>query len=111
MAKTDMRMTEGSILRHLLLFSLPLLAGNLFQQLYNTVDSIVVGNFVGKEALAAVGTVTPIINTLIGLFLGLSTGISVVISHHYGAKEEKRVSQAVQTGLVLVFLLQIPLLY
>ena len=57
-------MTQGSIWKQLLLFSLPLMAGNLFQQLYNTVDSIVVGNFVGKEALAAVGSVGPIINTL-----------------------------------------------
>ena len=63
-------MTQGSIWKQLLLFSLPLMAGNLFQQLYNTVDSIVVGNFVGKEALAAVGSVGPIINSLIGLFHG-----------------------------------------
>ena len=67
-------MTQGSIWKQLLLFSLPLMAGNLFQQLYNTVDSIVVGNFVGKEALAAVGSVGPIINSLIGFFMGLSTG-------------------------------------
>ena len=63
-------MTQGSIWKQLLLFSLPLMAGNLFQQLYNTVDSIVVGNFVGKEALAAVGSVGPIINSLIGFFHG-----------------------------------------
>ena len=63
-------MTEGSIFRQLLFFSLPLLAGNFFQQCYNTVDSIVLGNFVGKAALAAVGTTTPIITTLIGLFIG-----------------------------------------
>lgn len=62
-------MTQGSIWKQLLLFSLPLMAGNLFQQLYNTVDSIVVGNFVGKEALAAVGSVGPIINSLIGFFM------------------------------------------
>lgn len=66
-------MTQGSIWKQLLLFSLPLMAGNLFQQLYNTVDSIVVGNFVGKEALAAVGSVGPICNSLIGFFMGLST--------------------------------------
>ena len=98
-------MTEGNIFRQLLLFSLPLLAGNFFQQCYNTVDSIVVGNFVGKAALAAVGTVNPIINTLIGLFLGLSAGIGVVISQLYGAKDEKRVEEAVQTSLLLVLLL------
>ena len=101
----DTNMTEGNIFRQLLFFSLPLLAGNFFQQCYNTVDSIVLGNFVGKAALAAVGTTTPIINTLIGLFLGLSAGIGVVISQFYGAKEEEKVGQAVQTGLLLVLLL------
>lgn len=79
-------MTQGSIWKQLLLFSLPLMAGNLFQQLYNTVDSIVVGNFVGKEALAAVGSVGPIINSLIGFFMGLSTGAGVIISQYYGCK-------------------------
>lgn len=101
----SMTMTQGSILRQLLLYSLPLLAGNFFQQCYNTVDSIVLGNFVGKAALAAVGTTTPIINTLIGLFLGLSAGIGVVISQFYGAREDEKVGQAVQTSLVLVLVL------
>lgn len=101
----DHSMTQGNILRQLLLYSLPLLAGNFFQQCYNTVDSIVLGNFVGKAALAAVGTTTPIINTLIGLFLGLSAGIGVVISQFYGAQEEEKVGQAVQTSLVLVLVL------
>lgn len=103
--QTDHSMTQGNIFRQLLLYSLPLLAGNFFQQCYNTVDSIVLGNFVGKAALAAVGTTMPIINTLIGLFLGLSTGIGVVISQFYGAGEEKKVGQAVQTSLVLVLIL------
>lgn len=103
--KKELPMTEGNIFRQLLLFSLPLLAGNFFQQCYNTVDSIVVGNFVGKAALAAVGTVNPIINTLIGSFLGLSAGIGVVISQLYGAREEKRVEEAVQTSLMLLLIL------
>ena len=64
-------MTEGAIWKNILLFALPLMLGNIFQQLYNTVDSIVVGNFVGKEALAAVGTTDSIINTFIGFFSGL----------------------------------------
>ncbi|MDY3850791.1 MAG: MATE family efflux transporter, partial [Bullifex sp.] len=67
-------MTEGPIWRNLLFFALPLMVGNLFQQLYNTVDSIIVGNFVGKEALAAIGSVDSIINTYIGFFAGLSAG-------------------------------------
>lgn len=66
--KKDTLMTEGAIWKNILLFALPLMLGNIFQQLYNTVDSIVVGNFVGKEALAAVGTTDSIINTFIGFF-------------------------------------------
>ena len=97
--RTDQSMTEGSIFGHLLRFSLPLLLGNFCQQLYNTVDSIVVGNFVGKEALAAVGTVNPIINTLIGLFLGLSTGVSVVIAQAYGARDAAGVRRAENAAL------------
>ena len=105
--RTDQSMTEGSIFGHLLRFSLPLLLGNFCQQLYNTVDSIVVGNFVGKEALAAVGTVNPIINTLIGLFLGLSTGVSVVIAQAYGARDEAGVRRAVQTSVLLILVLSV----
>ncbi|MBR3299438.1 MAG: MATE family efflux transporter, partial [Clostridia bacterium] len=67
-------MTEGNILSHLIMFAIPLLLGNIFQQLYNTVDSWVVGNFVGDGAFSAVGTVGPIMNTLIGTFMGLSAG-------------------------------------
>ena len=69
-----MLMTEGVIWKQLLLFSLPLLVGNLFQQLYNTVDSIVVGNFIGSQALAAVGSSNPLINLIIGMFMGIATG-------------------------------------
>ena len=67
-------MTSGVIWKELLLFSIPLLLGNLFQLLYNTVDSIVVGNFVGHQALAAVGASTPLINMLIGFFMGVAAG-------------------------------------
>ena len=79
-------MTEGSILGHLIRFSLPLLLGNLFQQLYNTVDSIVVGNFVSKEALAAVGSTGSIINMVVSMMSGLSIGATVVIAQYYGAR-------------------------
>lgn len=68
--KKDTDMTEGVIWKQLLWFALPLMVGNVFQQFYNTVDSIVVGNFVGKEALAAVGSVGSIINSIIGFFGG-----------------------------------------
>ena len=78
--KRDVDKTEGSILPHLIKFAIPLLIGNVFQQLYNMVDSWVVGNFVSNEAFAAVGSVGPIMNMLIGFFMGLSSGAGVVIS-------------------------------
>ena len=106
-ARYDVDMTKGSITKHLINFALPLMVGNLFQQLYNMVDTWVVGNFVSNEAFSAVGTVTPIINMLIGFFLGLSSGAGVVISQYYGAQREEKVQQAVHTSMVLTFLLGI----
>ena len=103
----DVDMTDGSIIRHLIRFSIPLLAGNLFQQLYNMVDTWVVGNFVSNEAFSAVGTVTPIINTLIGFFMGLSTGAGVVISQYYGAQREDKVRQAVHTSVAMTVVMGI----
>jgi len=79
-------MTEGDIWKQILNFSVPMLVGLFFQQLYTTIDSIVVGKFVGKEALAAVGSTGNIINMLIGLCAGLATGASAVISQYYGAR-------------------------
>ena len=104
-ARYDVDMTQGSTTGHLIRFALPLLAGNLFQQLYNMVDTWVVGNFVSNEAFSAVGTVGPIINTLIGFFLGMSSGAGVVISQYYGAGREDKVRQAVHTSLVLTLLM------
>lgn len=98
-------MTYGSIPRLLITFAIPLLIGNLFQQLYNTVDSIVVGNFVSKQALAAVGCSTPIINMLIGVFMGFSSGAGVVISQYYGAKDGEKLHDAVQTAITLTLIL------
>ena len=103
--KRDVDMTEGSIFRHLISFALPLLIGNLFQQLYNTVDTWVVGNYVSNEAFSAVGTVAPIINMLIGFFLGLSSGAGVVISQYYGAKRYDKVQDTVHTSIVLTLVL------
>ena len=80
-------MTEGSIVKQVILFSLPLMLGNIFQMLYNTVDSVVVGNFVGTEALAAVGATTLIINMLVFFFNGFATGASVVIGRYFGARD------------------------
>lgn len=103
----DNDMTHGSIVRHLFSFSLPLLIGYVFQMLYNTVDTWVVGNFVSNEAFSAVGTVGPIINMLIGIFTGLSSGVSVVISQYYGAKREDKVHDAVHTAVLITFIMGI----
>ena len=99
--RTDTDMTRGSVLGQLVAFSVPLLIGNIFQQLYNMVDTWVVGNFVSNEAFSAVGTVGPIINMLIGFFIGLSSGAGVVISQYYGAHRPEKVRDTVHTAMVL----------
>ena len=103
--RKDIDMTEGTIWRHILKFAFPLLLGNLFQQLYNTVDTWVVGNHVSNEAYAAVGNVGPAINTLIGFFVGLSSGAGAVISQYYGAKKYDKVRETVHTSIVMTAIL------
>lgn len=105
--RRDVDMTEGSIFRHLILFALPLLLGNIFQQLYNMVDTWVVGNFVSNEAFSAVGSVGPIINMLIGAFMGLSSGAGAVISQYYGAKQYDKVQNTVHTAVLMTLILGI----
>ncbi|MBQ3107097.1 MAG: MATE family efflux transporter, partial [Firmicutes bacterium] len=100
-------MTEGTIWQQLLQFSVPTAIGLLFQQLYNTVDSMIVGRFVGKAALAAVGGTTPIINMLVGLCAGVATGAGVVISQSYGAKDNERLHKAVHTTILLTLIMSI----
>ncbi len=103
--KKTVDMTQGNITRHIVSFALPLLLGNIFQQLYNTVDTWVVGNFVSNEAFSAVGTVGPIINMLIGFFMGLSSGAGVVISQYYGAKRYEEVEKTVHTAIVMTLVI------
>ncbi|MBE5781924.1 MAG: MATE family efflux transporter [Clostridiales bacterium] len=100
-------MTEGNIFKHMITFALPLLMGNLFQQLYNMVDAWVVGNYVSNEAFSAVGTVGPILNMLIGAFGGLASGAGVVISQYYGAKNKEKVQQAVHNAVMLALVLAV----
>lgn len=97
-------MTEGVIWKQLIAFAVPLLLGNLLQQLYNTVDSIVVGQFIGSEALAAVSSSNSLINLVIGMFLGIATGAGVIISQYYGARNEGKMQQAVHTAVALCFI-------
>ncbi len=100
-------MTEGSISKHMLEFCLPLLIGNIFQLLYNTVDSLVVGNFVGTQALAAIGSTTMIVNMIVLFFNGLSTGATVLIGQLFGAHNEKRMHDAVETTVTMTFIFSI----
>lgn len=94
--------TEGVIWKQLLIYFFPILLGTFFQQLYNTMDSIIVGRFLGKEALSAVGGGTgTVVNLLVGFFTGLSAGATVIISQFFGAKEKRDVERAVHTAIAL----------
>ena len=98
---------HGHIAKSIFWFSVPLLIGNLFQQLYNTVDAYVVGNFVSKEALAAVGASSPIINMLIGFFMGLATGAGVIIAQYFGAGDNGRLKKAVHSSAALTLVMSL----
>ena len=107
--KSISTMTEGTIWRQILLFSIPLILGNLLQQMYNTVDSIIVGNFVGSNALAAVGSSTSLICLLIAFSMGASAGAGVIVSQFYGAGDENGVQRSAHTALMLALILGIVL--
>ena len=102
-------MTKGNITGHLLLYAGPLLFGNLFQQLYHTVDSVVVGRFYGKEALAAVGAAGPIMNILIFLIVGLSMGTSILMAGYFGAKNFRELKEELATSLIAGLILTVVL--
>ena len=97
-------LTVGNESKLILNFALPMLLGNVFQQLYNVVDSIVVGQFLGKAALAAVGITMPLIFTLISLIVGLSIGFNVIIAQYFGAKDYKNVQRTVDTMNIILFI-------
>ena len=99
--KNNTLMTSGKIWKEILLFSIPLILGNLFQQLYNIVDSIIVGNVVGSSALAAVGASGAIIQLLVGFCIGASAGAGVVTSQYYGARDDEGVRKAVHTTIAI----------
>ena len=104
---TTRNMTEGSIAGQVILFALPLMLGNVFQMLYNTVDSIVVGNFVGTQALAAVGSTTMIVNMMVFFFNGFSTGAGVVIANYFCARNLKALHKAIETTMAATFVLSV----
>jgi len=103
--RRDMDMTAGSILPQIVSFALPLFLGSLFQQLYNTVDTWVVGNFVGKNSFSAVGTLSSVTNLAISFFMGFSSGASVIISHYFGAKDSENVNRTTHTFIAVTLVL------
>ncbi|MDE5768671.1 MAG: hypothetical protein K2H82_04720 [Oscillospiraceae bacterium] len=98
-------MTEGSPWKHILLFSLPVLAGSLLQQLYNTVDTIIVGEYLGEDALSAVGTTGSFAFLFLALATGFSAGNGVVVAQHFGAKNEQKVRANASTGILFLMIL------
>lgn len=96
-------MTVGKESKLILKFAMPMLAGSIFQQLYNVVDSIIVGNFIGKEALAAVGASFPVIFVLISMIIGFAMGVTIIISQYFGAKNYDKVRRAVDTMFITLF--------
>ena len=101
------RITEGVIWKQILLFFFPILLGSFFQQMYNTVDTVIVGRFVGTAALAAVGASGPILSLINGFFLGVSTGATVIMSQYCGACDREGISRALHTGIALALTLGI----
>lgn len=102
-------MTSGKEWKLILLFTLPLMAGNLLQQLYNTVDGIIVGNYVGPDALASVGTCTPMTMLFVALAMGLSNGCAIVVSQYFGAKQLDEMRRAVSTAIIMLVVLGVVL--
>ena len=98
-AATDM--TTGTPWKRIVIFTLPMLLGNIAQQLYSTVDSIVVGKYVGDNALAAVGSAAPVLNLLLVLFVGISMGASIMVAQYFGARQREELSQTIGNCITL----------
>ena len=97
-------MTQGAPWKRIMEFSIPMLLGNIAQQLYNTADSVIVGHYVGDNALAAVGSAGPILNLLLALFVGISTGAGIVVSQSFGARDREGLSRGIGNCISLTFL-------
>ena len=107
MKKIDM--TEGKIMKNIILFALPIIAGNILQYLYTTVDTLVIGNYCDHTAIAAVGTSSQPVEVLLCIFLGIGTGVSILISHHVGAKNDEGIKNTVKTAVSFVYACGIPI--
>ena len=97
-------MTVGDPVSQIVKFMIPMLIGNVFQQLYNTVDSIVVGKYIGDNALAAVGSAGPIVNLLLVLFMGISVGAGIMVSQYFGARQREHLSKSIGCCITMTFL-------
>lgn len=102
-------LTVGKEGKLILSFALPMLYGNIFQQLYNIIDSIIIGRYLGNEALAAVGASFPLIFTLVSFVIGIATGTTIIISQYFGAKDHHRVKLAIETMYIFLFFASIAL--
>ena len=100
-------MSRGAPWKRILEFAVPMLIGNLIQQIYNATDAAVVGRFVGDNALSAVGVSMPVINFLLALFVGVATGAGILVSQHFGAKDRKALSDTIGNCLTLTFFITI----
>lgn len=109
MEQRKIDMTTGPIMKNVFLFAIPIVLGNVLQYLYTTVDTLVIGNYCGKTSLAAVGTSAQPVEVLLCIFLGIGTGVSILVSQYVGAKDMVRIRRAVDTATFFVFVCGIPL--
>ena len=103
--KTDL--LKGSILKSLIIFAIPLLVSNIFQQLYNTMDTMIVGNFLGDTSLAAIGACTAVYDLLVGFALGIGNGLSIVTARSYGSNDETLLKKSVAGSIIIGILVTI----
>ena len=105
----NMDMTQGPIMKRIVLFALPICAGNILQQLYNTVDTLVIGNFCGTQSLAAVGTSGQPVELLLCIFMGMGTGVSILVAQFTGSGNLAMTQKAVSTSISFLYICAIPL--
>ena len=110
MARTQIDLLKGSILKVMIAFAIPFLVSNIFQQLYNTVDTIIVGYNLGDASLAAIGASGPLYNLLVGLALGIGSGMSIVLGRNYGAGDQERLKSSVAATLIIGTIVTIALM-
>ena len=106
---TNVDLIHGPIFKSLIIFALPLFISNIFQQLYNTVDTMIVGNFLGDASLAAIGSCTSIYDLLVGFALGIGNGLAIVTARSFGSKDEKLLKKSVASSLVIGIVVSIGL--